>query len=252
MDLPTDNRPLIAYWGQHKSGSNWIHQITGRVARKLSMKYARFSRPLEFDGDLSNYRDKHGLKCVSWVNAEYTKIKDVEWKGYHVVRDPRDVIVSAYFSHVKTHPTENWPRLAEFRPKLQAASKEDGIMMEFDFIKDVFRRLENWDVNDARALTLRLEDISQDYVTKFREAFEFVGFFDLGLSDKLFLMIMEEFSFEKMSGGRKKGEEDTDSHYRKGVHGDWVNHFTDQHKDYFKEHHNDLLVKYGYESDDNW
>ncbi|MCC6142695.1 MAG: sulfotransferase domain-containing protein [Candidatus Hydrogenedentes bacterium] len=245
-------RPLMAYFGQHKSGSNWIHQITGKLARKAGLRYERYTRPTEFDRDLAAHVETNRVDCVSWVNAEWTLVKDVEFKAFHVVRDPRDILVSAYFSHLKTHPTENWPRLAEFRPKLQAVSKEEGIMMEFDFIRDVFRRFRDWEVGDPRVIQFRLEDISQDYISHFRQAYEFIGLFDRGLKDRHFLEVMEEMSFEKMSGGRKKGEENKDSHYRKGVHGDWQNHLTPEHIAYFKQEHNDLLVKYGYEKDANW
>jgi hypothetical protein len=243
---------LIAFWGQHKCGSNWINRITEAVATRIGLRYEKFSRPTEFDRDLPAHVARNGLQCVSWVNAEHRMIKDLDYRAYHVVRDPRDILVSAYFSHLKTHPTDRWPRLAEFRPKLQAVSKDEGLMMEFDFIKDVFRRLREWDLSDQRTLTLRLEDISPDPPAAFRRAFEFVGFFDAGLSEWGFKRIMKRFRFEKMSGGRRRGVENRDSHFRKGEHGDWKNHFTAEHTAYFKAQLNDILVKYGYERGDAW
>jgi hypothetical protein len=64
--------------------------------------------------------------------------------------------------------------------------------------------------------------------------------------------IIAKNSFDNLSGGRDKGEENVKSHYRKGVPGDWVNHFTPEHKHAFKERFNDVLIKTGYEDDDNW
>lgn len=40
--------------------------------------------------------------------------------------------------------------------------------------------------------------------------------------------------------------------FRKGIIGDWKNHFKDYHKDLFKEIAGDLLIKEGYEKDLNW
>ena len=40
--------------------------------------------------------------------------------------------------------------------------------------------------------------------------------------------------------------------FRKGQIGDWKHEFKDIHKRTFKHVANDLLIKYGYESDDNW
>jgi len=58
--------------------------------------------------------------------------------------------------------------------------------------------------------------------------------------------------FSKMTGGRERGQEDPQSHYRKGVSGDWRTHFTAKYVDYFKEMHNPLLLKLGYEGDPDW
>jgi hypothetical protein len=59
-------------------------------------------------------------------------------------------------------------------------------------------------------------------------------------------------SFEKLSGGREPGQEDVKSHYRKGVHGDWRNHFTPAITRRFKALYGDLLVVGGYEKDASW
>ena len=52
--------------------------------------------------------------------------------------------------------------------------------------------------------------------------------------------------------GRKPGQEDRSSHFRKGVHGDWVNHFTPEHLQDFKERYEDLLFEFGYETEPDW
>jgi len=69
---------------------------------------------------------------------------------------------------------------------------------------------------------------------------------------EMLLGIVYENDFSKKASGRKPGEEDVKSHYRKGVAGDWENHFNEEHKRFFKDNFNDLLIKLGYESDGNW
>jgi hypothetical protein len=64
--------------------------------------------------------------------------------------------------------------------------------------------------------------------------------------------LVAKYSFAKLSGGRERGTEDSKSHYRKGVHGDWRNHFSPAVKRRFKVLYNDLLVMGGYEKDANW
>ena len=58
--------------------------------------------------------------------------------------------------------------------------------------------------------------------------------------------------FSRLARGRTQGEENTKSHFRKGISGDWKNHFNHDHKDYFKKYYNEILVKLGYENDDKW
>jgi len=57
--------------------------------------------------------------------------------------------------------------------------------------------------------------------------------------------------FEARSG-RKRGQEDVTSHERKGIAGDWKNHFTDKIAKTFKERFGELLVATGYETDWRW
>ncbi len=63
---------------------------------------------------------------------------------------------------------------------------------------------------------------------------------------------LELTSFERHTG-RRRGEEDVNAVVgRKGVAGDWVNHFTPAAARAFDEVAGDLLVEYGYESDRGW
>ena len=41
-------------------------------------------------------------------------------------------------------------------------------------------------------------------------------------------------------------------HYRRGVPGDWVNHFESDHVRVFKGRYDDLLIKLGYEKNEGW
>jgi lipopolysaccharide transport system ATP-binding protein len=58
--------------------------------------------------------------------------------------------------------------------------------------------------------------------------------------------------FEKLARGRQRGQEDVAAHERKGIAGDWRNHFTDRVKDEFKRRFADILIAAGYEKDDRW
>ena len=59
-------------------------------------------------------------------------------------------------------------------------------------------------------------------------------------------------SFEKLSKGRERGQEDVTSFYRKGIAGDWKNYFTERDKEIYKEEAGELLIRLGYERDLDW
>jgi hypothetical protein len=63
---------------------------------------------------------------------------------------------------------------------------------------------------------------------------------------------VEAASFERLSKGRERGQEDPSSFFRKGVAGDWRSVFTEKDRRVFKEEAGQLLVRLGYENDDSW
>ncbi len=54
-------------------------------------------------------------------------------------------------------------------------------------------------------------------------------------------------SFERMSGGRKPGEEDPNSFFRKGVASDWKNHLSPVEVQTFGSYADPVLKTFGYE-----
>jgi hypothetical protein len=58
--------------------------------------------------------------------------------------------------------------------------------------------------------------------------------------------------FERWAKGRKRGEEDSKAFLRKGIAGDWKEVITEEDKRIFKEAAGDLLIRLGYEKDDDW
>jgi hypothetical protein len=71
-------------------------------------------------------------------------------------------------------------------------------------------------------------------------------------SEKAVQQAVGSASFEKLSKGRERGQEDTSSFYRKGVAGDWNNYFTERDKEIYKEEAGELLIRLGYERDLDW
>ena len=78
-----------------------------------------------------------------------------------------------------------------------------------------------------------------------------LDYLELSYNEKILENMIYKSSFEFITG-RKRGQMDRKSFYRKGVSGDWKNFFSYKDKEKFKKIAGDLLIKLGYEKDNNW
>ena len=247
----------------HKSGSQWIKAILkdeivsaysgleqytyyetwpNRMdPRKLTERY--FDSPFPEDKILSP---------LYITYDSYVKIPKIgRYKAFFILRDPRDLVVSYYFSAKFSHAL--LPGMDVKRDKLINIDLIDGLIFCIqNFIDNgTFVVQRSWmDVNDSTVVIVRYEDlIGSDSKKFFRKIFDHC---EIVLPEHEMTKILDNYSFEKMSKGRKPGEEDQKRHYRKGIAGDWKNYFSDEVKDVFKQKTGDLLIALKYERDMNW
>ena len=280
--------PLLAFFGHHKCASTWIHRILGDFGRHAGLKHSYLYDETNFDGDLARYVRENGTQLISYVNAETKHIGGLPpLRAFHVVRDPRDLLVSAYFSHLHSHPTKAWPELIPHRERLKSVSKTEGLILEVQFLDFAYNAMREWDYDRPDTLELRQEELTRAPYDGFLEIFRFLGVLDPSDFDKAararhwrhvarnvaaerlpglsrwhrpirqfpaepLLGIVYEHRFDKLAGGRPAGDEDVKSHYRKGTPGDWRNHFDADVMAAFKERHGDLVTLLGYEKTDDW
>jgi hypothetical protein len=195
------------------------------------------------------------------------EIKEIypEAKVIHIIRDGRDVEVSwmhhrwnrsadrggvqilnptekerrdAYFSDTQRHAEMSWFDEDEFRRTARLwSSQVDGAVREGPELLD-----ENY-------TEVRYETLLHDTEAQARRLLDFIG---ADSDEKTVRRCIRRSSFRKLSKGRRRGEEDPTSFFRKGVAGDWKNVFTEKDKQIFKEETGDLLVQLGYEESNDW
>jgi hypothetical protein len=177
--------------------------------------------------------------------------KPKSYKAFYVIRDPRDLVISDYFSLRYSHSSN--PYVIEMRHKLSSMSINDGIekrIRNFEF--GYFSVLKEWIKanHDNNLQVYKYEDLfgpeKRDFIKNL------LAHCCIYMPEKTINYLMDRYSFEKFSGGRIPGEEDIHSHYRSGKAGDWKKYFTNDHITLFKELSGDLLVKMGYEINDDW
>jgi hypothetical protein len=276
-----DRKILLTFFGHHKCATSWVKAIVAEICNDLSLKFVDVHHPEMFDFDLDGFVTENEVDFLSYSNAEIQYVKDLDnFLGFHMIRDPRDIVVSAYFSHRYSHPTDDWPTLVEHREKLQSVTLDEGLFLEIEFCRQEFEALYNWDYSQQNVLEVKMEDmIASPYETMF-QALHHLEIVEENLSLKrkltyllsiaadrinlkskglvpfriprrklpvdVFLGYVFQNRYSKMSSGRKQGDEDVTNHFRKGVVGDWVNYFSPEHCQYFNQNYGDLITKLGY------
>lgn len=181
----------------------------------------------------THYSDKYlpdfeGMQL--YTSADYKMIPDKMRSGLHIIRNPLDIVVSSYFSHLKTHSTEGWTELEKLRAVLQETDKKLGIYLDIIFLERTdfysgaiapLSSIRTWNYEDSNFINIRMEDLVEN-----PEELLVNGFLKLGHEPERDLLkgILQKNTFENLSKGRSRGNENGDSHYRKGIPNDWVNH----------------------------
>ena len=193
---------------------------------------------------------------IHGVHGKFPKNK----KSICVLRDGRDVMVSAYYYFLIKNERNKAFGVRAFR---KATKFEDYEAIEHnlpDFIHYMFNdysinlKKRRWDefnlrfLNDPNVLFVKYEDMLEDAVTVMKES---MAFLQLVPPPERIEEVVDKFSFAKMAK-RKAGEENTKSYFRKGIAGDWKNKFTPEACKVFDEYAGEALIKLGYEKDHNW
>ena len=234
----------ITHW---KAGSQWVRGVLQRLVG---------GRLVVVNGEMSNVVDE-----LLQPGAVYTPVyMPTQWfdkqitanpghRCFVVIRDLRDAAVSWYFSIRFSHGLTS-DFVAESRVKLNEMDIEAGLLQVVEQQVPVFANIQRSWLNRANSgvLLTRYEDLIADEHGQFNRIFDFAG---LEPDPEKRRVAIEAESFQKRTG-RKPGEEKVDAHHRKGVAGDWQNHFTDRLKDVFKEKFGQVLIDTGYETDLNW
>lgn len=265
--------PPISLYGAISESEHlraWIESspwTRDRDAEKLLAGLTRLAAAYFLSGRLSESGKKIVGDKTPFVKAEVMQeIAGIypEAKVIHIVRDGRDTAVSLI------HHMWNYPKAEGgiYRLKSEELRKRDSYRngslvppAESLFTSERLRKIStDWStevgkaIEDGRALLggnyteVRYEDLLQSLE---KEVSHLLGFLGVDVSEEVVRKCVHKSGFER-GAGRERGREDSSSRFRKGIAGDWRNVFTAEDRRIFKESAGDLLVKLGYEKDDDW
>jgi lipopolysaccharide transport system ATP-binding protein len=271
------NQPTVFHVTHWKAGSQWAYAVLQACAPerivKPKVKVAHFYEDAILPGKIypTVYAPRNRFEATLWPgdgasgavqppssndpaaaqNHYNFEVLKQPAKVFVVIRDLRDALVSLYFSLKVSHPliSEN---VAEGHRKLnEMKTEEDGLLYIIDERGKASANIQSsWlpARQSGDVLFLRYEDLIANEQQEFSKIIEYC---QINISAKKLTEIVNNNSFNKRAG-RNPGDEDVSSHFRKGVSGDWKNHFTDRIKTEFKQKFGQLLIDTGYEKDMNW
>jgi hypothetical protein len=223
----------------HKAMTTYFHAVLRGLAFALNLPFERLR-----DSHLPSEKAKLFLSMQGKQNLGALG----PYRGVHVMRDPRDMIVSGYHYHKWTH--EIWVhRLDEngesYQDKLNRLDKTAGLFLEIDHFIFFYRdALEAWDMNNPAMLEVSYEALmGSEKRALYHDIFAHLGF--EGRELELAVELMKLFEAESRTG-KASGTVNQKSHVRSGKSRQWETELEPQHLAYIEQQLGSVLRKFGY------
>jgi hypothetical protein len=260
---PSNDWPILLGISFPKSGTHLLDQILLGFSNVAPFSKRLHSFYAEYEGESGAKRSPE--QALAWLDALRTNggrdiasahlfarpeaIKRVcspAFVPYFIFRDPRDVVVSHVFyvtdMEARHVHHEYYQSLPDFNARLNASILgRPDTSIEFLNIADRFAPYLGW-LDHPEVLSIHFEDLINDRAAALTLIMDHLLVrAPLPATRQLILDSLE------ISINPKKSPT-----FRSGKTGEWKKYFTDEHKKIFKNLAGDLLIKFGYEKDNNW
>lgn len=235
------SRTLLVHCGYHKAGTVWLRHVLLSLIRPYGLR--------KQEGKSVAIRS--GIDVAFYTNAatfRRDQIGDRPFRGSHLIRDPRDLVVSGYEYHLVT--AEPWTQRADpaygglsYQAHLHSVGEHEGLMAEIEWVAaGTAAAMGEWDYDQPEFLELRYEDAFADEQGTFGSLFRWYGLSEEATASAL--QAVDRLSLKR--GGA------VPDHARSGKPGEWKSRLSPAHIARFKELTGDLVVRLGYETEPNW
>lgn len=236
-------------WLRNVLSSTDIYRYSGLLAYAYEHHEGRDDRSLQ----VRTFDHPFPLKrIVSPLYINYESFEKVPKLGGHrvffVVRDPRDLVVSHYFSSKYSHLVS--PGVLDERARLEGLSESEGMAVHMRYMSErgIFDALRSWvqhATDDERIRIFRFEDLVGNDQTRWMR--QLMDHCDISIPQENLETILSRLSFTRLSGGRKPGQENKHHKYRSGKAGDWKRYFDEGLSQTFNEVTGDVHLILGYQ-----
>ncbi|WP_251923625.1 sulfotransferase domain-containing protein [Salinibacter ruber] len=241
-----------------KTGTQWIQDV---LLDPIVYKYSGMT--VDKFGGCRRKSQAHPIRglnepfeknsIVSTISGTYKNYqKDIPKNDgknavFFVIRDPREMVVSWYFSTKNSHIIDHGTMHHVLRNKLREKSKKEGLRYTIDLFdwKGKFEVMRSWMDKDRHKniKIVKFEDLTQDSLTTFKNLFNFI---DVRIPEDSLKELIHSYSFEVLTG-RDKGKEEESSHMRKGNSKSWKKHLDGDLISLLNTKASDIIQGYCYE-----
>jgi hypothetical protein len=260
LPVPENGWPILLGISFPKSGTHLLDQILlgfNRVApfsRRLHSFYA------EYEGESGRKRTPE--QAVRWLESlrpgdiasahlfarpeVVTHVCTPAFVPYFIFRDPRDVVVSHVFYVTEMEPDHvhhaYYQSLPDFDARLKASILgRPDVNVEFPDIAGRFAPYLGW-LDQPSVMKIHFEDLIHERAGTLNRIIDhFLARVPLQADRDLLL--------ESLESSINPSKSPT---FRSGKTGEWKKYFTQEHKQIFKGVAGELLIKLGYEKDNDW
>jgi hypothetical protein len=234
----------------HKTGTVWMATTFRRICTALDIRFAQPKKTgspdvtppvVIFDGRSFRRQDLRWLVEVD------------SFRIFHLIRDPRDVVISAMHYHRTSE--EDWLHRPDeafggntYQQALnRVADDRQGYIFEMDNITGMaIRNMLRWDYSRANSFECKYEDLIMDTQTElFGRVVRHLGFADAEID-----ICRKQFWDASIFGGKDRNRKPL--HIRSGAARQWPSVFDRGLGEAFVERFGEALVTLGYEPDNSW
>lgn len=252
--------PILLGISFPKSGTHLLDQIllgfssVAPYAKRLRSFYA------EYEGESGAKRaPEHALRWLDSLRPcdvasahlfarpeAVARVCSQKFIPYFIFRDPRDVVVSHvfYVTEMESRHVHHayYQALPDFNARLSVSILgRPDINIEFPNIAERFAPYMDW-LHHPQVLTIHFEDLIHDRTATLTRIMDhFLACVPLQTPRELILGSLEA----SINPSRSPT-------FRSGKTGEWKQYFTAEHKRVFKDVAGDLLIKLGYEKNNDW
>ena len=258
--LSFNEAPPVFGNSKPKSGSHLLLQILNGFTRIMPYKYIAADpvRTIKKNGERRKedkilrdlLRIPRGVIGWGYVEASPENVAFLckpHRVNYFVYRDPRDMLVSQVFFATDMHEEhamhEFYKSLPDFGERLKVAITgidRDGLYMVS--AKQRYASVFEW-LEQPNVMCIRFEDLIHNCAATLEamlDEVESTGYKIPTPREQALAVLGESIQPRKSRT------------FRSGKTGGWREHFTEKHKKLFKDVTGDLLVRLGYEKDNDW